>query len=526
MMMRFGLGRGFVQWFTRAALSSAVSLLAVTAGGAANADPVPTPTLSTPPPGTRGFPFPNTLRDLDQFGYIQDELFIEGTARSYVPVNPLAGITDGRWDATPTGPTASYKSRLLIRRPVDPADFNGTVIVEWLNVSAGFDSDGFDSVNEPTDELLREGYAYVGVSAQTGANGAATNFLKFFWDPARYGTLSHPGDSYSYDIYSQGAMAILEPPSGQPAPLGNLTSGIRKLIAWGGSQSAARLFVYYNAVHPTVGLFDGFNPFIAGNAALAPLSQAPLPVVTVPTGAGAVLRSDVQTPVLWQNSESEFISSARGLHSQPDSKYYRLWEHAGMSHANRQGVEYSIQRLTANGIPVTIFPPCGDPPINDTEPNPAWRAMVAAMNRWVNFGVPPAKMPRAQLSIPADPALPATIVRDPATGLAKGGIRMPDVAVPTRTLSGVRPPAVLQQFPNCVLFGTSDPWNGDSDAWDGNPDLDVSPTPEPSLSALYQTEGKYVAGVTLSSLRLALQGLLRPRDVVLIIQDATTVDIP
>src|SRR5262245_43529075 len=135
-----------------------VTLLALPA-----ASEVPTPTVSLPPAGTHGFPFLSEVIDFAHFGYVEEEVFIEGTARSYVPVGPLGGITDGRWDATPTGPTATYKTRLLIRRPDDPNRFNGVVLVDWMNVSSGFDSDILGGLSS---ELIGEGYAYVGVSAQ------------------------------------------------------------------------------------------------------------------------------------------------------------------------------------------------------------------------------------------------------------------------------------------------------------------------------------------------------------------------
>ncbi len=49
--------------------------------------------------------------------------------------------------------------------------FNGTVVVEWLNVSAGSDTD--PGLGYAAAELDREGYAYVGVSAQqAGINGS------------------------------------------------------------------------------------------------------------------------------------------------------------------------------------------------------------------------------------------------------------------------------------------------------------------------------------------------------------------
>lgn len=484
-------------------------------GTASNAVPgratVPTPVVSAAPPGTHGYPFPNTLEDIGRFGYVQKDVFIEGTARSYVPVRPPAGVSDGRWDATSTGPTAGYKTRLLVRYPENPARFNGTVVVEWLNVSAGYDSDSFDSLGE---QFMRDGYAFVGVSAQAGG----VDFLRSVWDAARYGSLSHPGDSYSYDIFSQATQAIRHSTS----VLGALTGRVENLVAWGGSQSGSRLFTYVNSVQPDTQAFDAFVPFIIPFDALgaAPLSQPPLPVVVMPTGTAAVVRTDLPTPVLLELSESEVIGAARGVHAQPNSTYFRLWEHPGTSHANQVGIDYTIRRLAANGVPATVFPECGTPPINNLGVDPVYRSMLDAMHRWLDRGVAPARAPRVEMSIPADPTVPATIVRDPVTGIAKGGIRMPDVAVPTRTLIGVRPPATLGQFPTCFLFGSTDPWNGDGDAWDGDPRYDVSGTPEPDLAALYPSHAGYVAAVTRSAAGLVAQGFLLPSDAGDIIEGA------
>ena len=475
-------------------------MVGMTEGTTVAATSVPTPTVSLPPTGTRGYPFPNTLEDIARQGYVQHEVLIEGTARSYVPKSALNDIADGRWDATPSGPTAGYKVRLIIRQPSDPAKFNGTVLVEWLNVSAGYDSDTFDGFGE---YFMRAGYAYVGVSAQAGG----ANHLRNTWDPTRYGSLLHPGDSYSYDIFSQAARALR---AGNPAPLGNLSSRIEALVAWGGSQSGARLFTYINSVHPTAGVIDGFIPFIAPGG--APLSQDPLPAIPVPSGAKAIIRTDSATPVLFELSESELIRAARGIHSQQDAEHFRLWEYTGTSHANRIGVDYTIRRLQANGVPTGVFPPCGDPPINDLSDFPVWRAMLNAMHGWLHDRRAPTGAPRVELSIPSDPDQPATIIRDPATGLAKGGIRLPDIAVPTRTLTGTRPALTLKQYPNCALFGAVDLWNADSDSWDSNAAIDISPKPEPTLVSLYGSSARYAGAVKKSADSLVAQGFLLETD--------------
>lgn len=509
------------------AIGVLVAVVANLPAGGALAEPTggPSPTLSVPPVGQHGFPFMSIAAhvDLAELGFIEDEVFMEGTARSYVPDAPLAGITDGRWDSSPTGPTASYKTRLLIRRPVDPARFNGTVIVEWNNASSAFD---LDAIFVPAiEEITREGYAYVGVTAQ--ARGV--NFMKT-WETgegARYAALEHAGESYSYDIFGQAAQAIRDPDPTGPAPLGDLTGGIRELIVVGNSQSGSRLITYINAVHPTIGSYDGFMPFFATTG--APLSQPPLALVAAPTGAASRIRTDSDEPVLFINSETEFAGGARGIHSQPDSQHFRLWELTGYSHA--PGLIHldpiRVGQLFAS-LGLVVSPrDCGPLPVNDTDQYPPFKAGLHAIRKWVQTGRAPIPAPRVDVVIPSDPTQPATVARDPVTGIAIGGLRLPDVDVPIRTLSGERAPAAVPPTPACgsSLFGASDAWNGDSDPYDGT-SLDISGTPEPSLSVLYKRESRYVAAVTISVIRNVLLGYLRPHDAIDIIEKARTVDIP
>ena len=72
-------------------------------------------------------------------------------------------------------------------------------------------------------------------------------------DPERYGTLVHPGDAYSFDIYSQVGRAISERPEDV---LGGLVP--KQVIAIGQSQSAGFLTTVVNAVHPLDPVYDGF----------------------------------------------------------------------------------------------------------------------------------------------------------------------------------------------------------------------------------------------------------------------------
>ncbi len=112
----------------------------------------------------------NRAQQLKAAGYIEKEFFLEGVARSYV----MSGewTADGTWSVSP-GETAPYTIRILARYPAQPRRFNGVVFVEWLNVSGQGEADPNFTVLQ--DELLRDGYAYVGVGAQAAGVGAAAS---------------------------------------------------------------------------------------------------------------------------------------------------------------------------------------------------------------------------------------------------------------------------------------------------------------------------------------------------------------
>ena len=88
----------------------------------------------TPATGGNGVPlvFGHAAFDLADVGYTRSEFFIEGTASAYAPVNPLT--SNGLWTVAPSA-SAAYKTRIVVNRPINAADFNGTVLVEWFNVS-------------------------------------------------------------------------------------------------------------------------------------------------------------------------------------------------------------------------------------------------------------------------------------------------------------------------------------------------------------------------------------------------------
>ena len=200
--------------------------------------------------GSHGWAFAAPVVDLAALGYRHDEFFLEGTATRYGPSPGCEQSWDGRWQVEPrrNGAVQDTHRRGAPRGPC--RRFNGTVVVLWNNVSAGYEN--FGGGDSP--ELFEGGYAYAAVTAQrVGVHGAPVDPQGLLaWDPERYGSLSIPSDDYSFDIFTQAA-SVVGPDRADDGvdPMGGLD--VRRLIAEGASQSAARLATYLNAIQPTTG---------------------------------------------------------------------------------------------------------------------------------------------------------------------------------------------------------------------------------------------------------------------------------
>src|SRR4051812_22310611 len=290
--------------------------------------------------GRHGWPFGGPAVDLDHYGYREDEFFLEGTATRYQLAAGTELTRDGRWEVEPAG-TAPYKTRLVVYRPADASQFNGTVIVCWNNVSSGYELFGGD-----TAEILEGGYAYVGVTTQrVGVHGLPPkpNGLAA-WDPDRYGSLSIDSDDYSYDIFTQAARAVGADRSRQPVdPMSGLE--VNKLIAHGASQSAGRLGTYVNAIHPIARAFDAYlltiyfgsgSPLEVGDYVINLAAPADAARRGGALRGTNLIRDDLDVPVMVVNSELEAIA-CYGVR-QPDTDLYRYWETAGTCHVSQQAM--------------------------------------------------------------------------------------------------------------------------------------------------------------------------------------------
>ncbi|HMD35489.1 MAG TPA: alpha/beta hydrolase domain-containing protein [Vicinamibacterales bacterium] len=439
---------------------------------------VPNPTVTKPSAeGSHGGAFGAAgAADLAASKYMEAEFFFSGTANAYEKDG--AWGVDGIWK-TKRGKSADYTVRMLVRHPIDPRRFNasgGVVIVEWLNVTAM--AEGAADYMQMKELIEREGYAWVGIGAQASGVNAPRTGLKA-WDAERYKPLIHPGDAYAYDIFSQGAQALhgdggrrvgtelsgdLRP---RLNPLGELR--VRKVIATGRSQSAFRLVTYINAFHAQTRLFDGYFVHSLG-ANAAGLTAEQLARDPDPIPPGAHIRADVDVPVFDLQTEGDMATLRAHLTRQDPSPHYRRWEIAGAAHAE-----------DARWVPVE--PPalamgfggqsCKDP-INSAPHHAVVKAGLAALTRWVRDGKAPPQSPAIAIS---DPAAADPIARDDR-GLAKGGIRLPELEAPTARLDGTAnavggaAAAGGQNF--CFLFGHTVPFDA------------------PTLTALYPSHEAFV----------------------------------
>ncbi len=416
--------------------------------------------------GSRGRPFTAATFDLAPYGYVEEEYFFEGAATTYDAAPGTTLDVDGDWRLEPVG-REGFRTRLLVRRPSAATRFNGTVIVEWLNVSGGWDIDAVWI--QVRDEILRSGSAWVGVSAQSaGVNGPAVlpgvSKPLVEWDPPRYGTLAIPDDALSYDIFTQAAELLGRSRPRLPDPLGGLA--VERVLATGASQSAHRLASYLNGVQPLTRAFDGFLVVVRfGSGARIHAELAPPERFRI--------RGDLDAPVFVVNTETEALASYPVR--QPDTDVYRYWEIAGAAHQGTY-VDVTINDQIVRDLGFAL-PSC-DPPANEM---PAHHVMIAALHhldRWVasrreaqGLGTRPTTgadtsagdttTMRRRRAITPPRLAPIAIAGDPPEiqrdehGNALGGVRLPQIAVPTAQYGPVGTPEALR----CDLRGFTIPFD-------------------------------------------------------------------
>jgi Alpha/beta hydrolase domain len=465
---------GFVRTAALVSTCLVASLVVAWAPGAAHAQAaVPTPTVEAAPPGAI---FNAPPVDLAARGISEKEFFFSGTTAQ-----------------------GAYKSRMIVRRPINPKRFNGTVVVEWMNASSGNDLDvDFLSL---LPLMVAEGYAYVAVTSQQ----VTVNFLRNYVPlQPRYASLFmdelQPAQPAAFEVFSQAGMALLNNGAGVD-PLGGLEA--KRLIAIGQSQSSSRLTTYINTIHDLTlePVYDGIIPHAGGPAP----TRFPLPIIKL-------------------NSENEAPGyfGQRGV-SDPS---YRYVEVPGTAHSPLDGNTYAIDllRLVRGSFPTCPFPhegPGGPVPID-----PVLRASVTHLDRWIRTGHAPPVAPLIDMTPSPTNPNNGVIQRDPY-GNALGGIRMPQQEAPT----GRNTPSFgcAVPFPpfGTIVLATFPQW----DAFDGGADPAVDPTDtvnatEPAdAKAVYGNHARYVAQFAAATVEVANDGFILWWDALRMVLDAALSDV-
>lgn len=376
---------------------------------------------------------------LSDVGYVAEEFFVSGTAHSYAPAAELG--PDGRWAVRPDA-ADDYTTRIVALTPADPVPFNGTVLVEWLNVSGGIDAPAVWMMAHR--EIVRSGYAYVGVSVQrVGVQGGGTSLLGIDMslksqDPERYAPLTHPGDAFSYDIFTQVGRLLKDP--GRQGLLRGLDP--QRVVAIGESQSAMFLTTYINAVDPLARAYDGFLVHSRFGPA-APLDGSSI-FDAAETPQAVAFRPDLRVPLMTVITETDLFSAAlEGYYfaRQPDNEWLRVWEIPGAAHADNYTIQ--VAAIDSGSAPLADIAAAYAPTnmlmgqqlsyyINFApQHHYVLQAALAALNNWLRTGQPAPSAPVIEVAA-GDSPLP---VLD-SNGLARGGVRTPWVDVPVAQTSG------------------------------------------------------------------------------------------
>jgi hypothetical protein len=434
--------------------------------------------------GKHGWAFARPLFDLAAKGYVEEEFFLEGEAATYEQVPDTEWGRDGKWRARPKA-KVPFKTRFLVYRPADPKKFNGTAVVCWNNVTAGYELFFGES-----PEVLEGGYAYVCASVQkVGVHGFAENPQGLVaWDNDRYGALSIPTDDISYDIFSQVARAVGPKRDRKADPLGGLD--VKKVIGLGASQSAGRLSTYVNAIHPLPAeqgghAFDGFilqiyfgsgTPLEVGPQILNPnvATTARLP------RAQNLIRADLDVPAMIVNTELEAISCFPVR--QPDTDRFRTWEAAALTHVSYQA---QVMRNKKYERDFGVTPPAASQETNRIYIQPYYDAALHHMHAWVNGGSPPPGQKLIEFTADGE------VIRD-ENGLAKGGVRLPQVDAPVAMNSST---PVTNDFSG-RLRGANKPFDA------------------AKLDALYGNEANYLKRFEEAAQGAVKAGVMLPREIV------------
>jgi hypothetical protein len=448
---------------------AAAGLLAA-AGPATASVPLPTVSQINPAPPAPQTPATGALQDLGARGYAEKEYRVTLTSPQVYSLATAGDNTTGTAAAAPASPFGAYRSRILVRAPQDPADFNGRVVVEVMNATTGVDLD--IHWQQSYEYLMDSGAIYVGVAAQprtlfaatvpppTGASRLAARYAGqnlTLSTPAALGAgAAGLGDpSLAWDLISQVGQLV----KSETGPFSGYD--VSSVVAAGWSQSAGYLTTYANVIQRLHDVYDGF--LLGARGGNGTSLQFPTgPNVTV-TGAQGIINTGTDAPVINLQTETDSKSTIiRKADSDAATDRFRLWEVPGSAHNDewsaRQAVDIIVRDTFVPGLPGCSW--TGDDKITDNPVRYTLNAATEALADWAETGTGPASQARitapdgasnGALIVPPNVLVggPDGISRD-ALGNAQGGVRTPFVDVASRSFKPFSP-GPIAAF--CTLTG-------------------------------------------------------------------------
>ena len=376
-------------------------------------------------PEERSWPFLAWFDDLTKFGYVEEEYLLSGTAS-------LFGYVDDANESPEIEVTQSgipYVTRMLVRRPADGQPFSGTVLLEVLNATAGFD--GAPMWDTTYRYLTASNAAWVGITY--APNTAA--FMRDTWgqpplaprNNSRYATLDLPDPSLTWDIFMQAAR-LMRTPGAEGNPFAAFD--VERIIITGYSQSHQHVVAFANSVHPIAqmpdgtDLFDGYYSGDGGRNSRAIDGEG----IFLPVGDQ---RNFIDAPVPAVRFQTEWGTARRVYEmrvSEQDFPLVRIYEMAGGGHVNQELGNIGDRLAQINFGSEPDPDPCDNPP-NPMRLSFPMSAIMQVLEEWIRDGTPPPDNHFIDFD-QLDPTTPRLEpVRD-SDGNATGGIRMPTIELP------------------------------------------------------------------------------------------------
>jgi hypothetical protein len=476
------------------------------------------PKVTGPIAGTpfNGNAVAHTPLSLARLGYDEEEYFISGRSNVYDWL-PSGNFTVRILRSGP------YTTRIVVHKPTNPRRWNGTAVVEIVNMTGYGPNGGFDYPGVWANnwrEITRQGTAYVGITSKPNIFESLRRF-----DEKRYAGLSManplpperqtcgnlPGNAnYNpnqsklyengliYDAFSQlGALLHSDSPSN---PLG---APAQRVYMLGLSQSAGYLKTYLRFIAPHATLGNGdpiYNGYRAEGAVARRVPDAYRNLINqcatpLPASDPQLVIPDRGVPMIELHSSADF---GLDLPRQPDGLLYRLWEVSGTFHDDMWTFRYGYPNEASfkKALPKIArpeFPKC----TNEYPPDPPYEdiydSSLRALDEWVRFGTAPPHVAHIQDS-------DGTPVLD-RNGNPLGGLRLPAVDVPLATYRT----EMFEPTANCSH---------------------KTKLPEAELQMLYPTHSRYVQLVGESLRRLVEQRLLTPEDALQQLIAASNSNVP